>query len=68
LGSIKENIWNDSSYKNFIQRKLRAVIIKLGCAYGLPSYLKKVYELFKRFVNDKIKPHPDIRDTVYYYG
>ncbi|CAI6368801.1 unnamed protein product [Macrosiphum euphorbiae] len=68
LGNIKEDIWNESSDNNFIQRKFRAVIIKLGCAYGLPSYQKKVYELFKRFLNDKIKPHPDIRFTVYYYG
>ncbi|NP_001192196.1 glutamyl aminopeptidase [Acyrthosiphon pisum] len=68
LGSLKEDFWNDSSYRNLLQRKFRAVIIKLGCTYGLPSYKKKVYELFKRFVNDKIKPHPDIRDTVYYYG
>jgi len=68
LGSIKEDIWNESSDKNFIQRKLRAVIFKLGCVYGLPSYQKKVYDLFKRFLNDKVKPHPDIRFTVYYYG
>jgi len=68
LGNIKDDFWNDSSDKNFIQRKLRVVIFKLGCSYGVPSYRTKVYELFKRFLNDKIKPHPDIRFTVYYYG
>jgi len=68
LGSIKEDIWNDSRNRNLLKRKYRAVIFKLGCSYGLPNYQKKVYELFKRFLNDKIKPHPDIRSTVYYYG
>jgi len=68
LGSIKEDIWNDSSDGNFLQRKLRAVIFKLGCAYGLPSCQTKAYELFKQFLNDKVRPHPDIRYTVYYYG
>jgi len=68
LGSIKEDFWNDSSDRNFLQRKLRGVILNLGCLYGLPSYQTKVYELFKRFLDDKVQPHPDIRYTVYYYG
>lgn len=68
MESITEDIWNDSSDRNLLQRKLRAVIFKLGCANGLPSCQTKAYELFKRFLNDKVRPHPDIRYTVYYYG
>jgi len=68
LGSIKEDFWNDSSDRNFLQRKLRGVILNLGCLYGLSSHQTKVYELFKRFLDDKVQPHPDIRYTVYYYG
>jgi len=68
LGSIKEDFWNDSSDRSFLQRKLRGVILNLGCLYGLPSYQTKVYELFKQFLDDRVQPHPDIRYTVYYYG
>jgi len=68
LGSIEGDFWNDSSDRNLLQRTFRGVIFKLGCSYGLPSFQKKAYELFRRFLNDKIKPHPDIRFTVYYYG
>ncbi|XP_029345406.1 glutamyl aminopeptidase-like isoform X1 [Acyrthosiphon pisum] len=68
LESITEDFWNDSSDRNLLQRKLRAVIFKLGCSYGLPRCHTKAYELFKRFLDDKIQPHKDIRYTVYYYG
>ncbi|CAI6368332.1 unnamed protein product [Macrosiphum euphorbiae] len=69
LESITEDLWNDlSADRNLLQRKLRAVIFKLGCSYGLPRCHTKAYELFKRFLDDKIQPHPDIRYTVYYYG
>ncbi|XP_060840148.1 glutamyl aminopeptidase-like [Rhopalosiphum padi] len=68
LGTIKEDFWNDSIDRPFLQRKLRGVILKLGCLYGLPSYKIKVYELFKQFLDDEVKPNPDIRHTIYYYG
>lgn len=68
MGSKKEDFWNDSSDRNFLQRKLQAVIFKLGCTYGLPSCLTKAYELFKRFLDDKIQPRQDIRYAVYYHG
>lgn len=68
LGGIKEDFWNDSTDRNFLQRKLRGVILNLGCLCGLPSYQTKAYELFKKFLDDKIKPNPDIRYIVYYYG
>ncbi|CAI6368671.1 unnamed protein product [Macrosiphum euphorbiae] len=68
LENITEDLWNDSSDRNLLQRKLRAVTFKLGCSYGLPRCLTKAYELFKRFLDDKIQPHQDIRYTVYYYG
>ncbi|XP_060840151.1 glutamyl aminopeptidase-like isoform X1 [Rhopalosiphum padi] len=68
LGNIKEDYWNNSNNRNFLQRKLRGVILNLGCLYGLQSYQTTVYELFKRFLDDKVQPNPDIRYTVYYYG
>jgi len=68
LGNLKENFWNDSNNRNFLQRRLRGVILNMGCLYGLPNYQTTVYELFKHFLADKIQPNPDIRYTVYYYG
>lgn len=68
MGDIKEDFWDDSIERNFIQRNLRGVILKLGCLFGLPSYKTKVYYLFKKFLDDKVKPNPDIRSLVYYYG
>lgn len=68
LRGIKEDYWNDSIDRTFLQRKLRAVILNLGCLCGLPSYQTKAYELFKKFLNDKVKPNPDIRFLVYYFG
>jgi len=68
LRTIKEDFWDDSIDRPFLQRKLRGVILKLGCLYGLPSYKIKVYELFKQFLDDEVKPNPDIRHTIYYYG
>ncbi|KAF0721840.1 Uncharacterized protein FWK35_00032604, partial [Aphis craccivora] len=68
LGNLKEDFLNDSNDRNFLQRNLRGVIFNLGCLYGLLSYKIKVYELFKRFLYDRVQPNPDIRYTVYYYG
>lgn len=68
MGGIKEDFWDDSIERNFIQRKLRGVILNLGCLCGLPNYKTKVYYLFKKFLDDKVKPNPDIRSLVYYYG
>lgn len=68
LGGIKEDFWIDSHDRTFLQCKLRGVILNLGCLCALPSYQTKVYELFKKFLNDKVKPNSDIRDIVYYYG
>lgn len=68
MGGIKKDLWNDSSDRNFLQRKFRAAILELGCFYGLPSYQTKAYELFKRFLDDKVQPYPDIRNTVYDHG
>lgn len=68
MGGIKEDFWDDSIERNFLQRKLRSVILTLGCQCDLPSYKTKVYNLFKKFLDDKVKPNPDIRSIVYYYG
>lgn len=68
LGNLKEDLWNDSIDRNFLQRKLREKILNLGCECGLPNYQIKAYELFKKFLDDKIKPNSDIRSIVYYYG
>lgn len=68
LGGIKEDYWDDMIERSFLQRKLRAVILNLGCLCGLPSYQTKVFEMFKKFLNDKVKPSPDIRFIVYYFG
>lgn len=68
LSNIKEDFWNDSLDRSFLQCKLREIIIKLGCEFNVPSYKTKVYELFKKFLNDKVKPNPDVSPSVYYYG
>lgn len=68
IGGIKEDYWDDSIDRTFLQRKLRATILNLGCLCGLPSYQTKAYELFQKFLNDNVKPNPDIRGIVYKFG
>ncbi|XP_050428008.1 glutamyl aminopeptidase-like isoform X3 [Adelges cooleyi] len=68
LVSLKQDFWNDSNDRNFLERKIRGVILNLGCLVGLPSYQVKALELFKKYLTDKVKPDPDIRSVVYYYG
>lgn len=68
LGGLKEDFWNDSIERTFLQRRLRGLILDLGCLCGLPNYQTKAYELFKKFLNDKVQPNSDIRRAVYYFG
>lgn len=68
MGGIDEDFWNESIERNFLQRRLRSHIFNFGCMCHLTSYQTKVDELFKTFLNDKVKPNSDIRFTVYHYG
>ncbi|XP_025417554.1 glutamyl aminopeptidase-like isoform X2 [Sipha flava] len=68
MGSINEDFWIESIERNFLQRRLRSIILKFGCISDLASVRTKVYELFKTFLDNKIKPNSDIRSSVYYYG
>ncbi|XP_050532031.1 glutamyl aminopeptidase-like isoform X2 [Daktulosphaira vitifoliae] len=68
IGQLSQDFWIDSNDRNFLQRKIRGVILNLGCLVGLPSFQAKALELFKKYLKDKIKPDPDVRRIVYYYG
>lgn len=68
MESINEDFWIESIERNFLQRRLRSVILNFGCISDIPSYRTKVYELFKTFLDNNVKPNSDIRSSVYYYG
>ncbi|OAD57202.1 Glutamyl aminopeptidase [Eufriesea mexicana] len=62
--------WDINSNDDRIHRKLRTAILRLACAVEHEECLQKAGELFKNWIQDfrDNRPHPDIRDLVYYYG
>lgn len=68
MGSIKEDFWNQSVERNYLQRRLQNEILRFGCICDLPSYRTKLSEIFKTFLDDKVKPNSEIKSSVYYYG
>ena len=51
-------------------RKLRTTVLRLACSVEHAECLREAGELFKNWIQDPkdVRPHPDIRDLVYYYG
>ena len=56
--------------KYFLYRFLRTTILSLACAVGHTECLEDVTSIFLSWINDEndVRPHPDIRTLVYYYG
>ncbi|XP_015590291.1 glutamyl aminopeptidase isoform X2 [Cephus cinctus] len=62
--------WNVNPEENHITLSLRSTIIDLACAVGHRKCLQEAGTIFTHWINDTndIRPHPDIRSLVYYYG
>lgn len=43
-------------------------ILSLACSLGVQDCVKEATTRFDDFLNKNEKPHPDLRDVVYYYG
>lgn len=49
--------------------RLRVTILSSACSLGLPACLEEASNQFNKWLeNPSVRPHPDIRETVYYYG
>lgn len=49
--------------------RLRVTILSAACSLGLPECLAEASAEFTRWLdNPDVRPHPDVRETVYYYG
>uniref|UniRef100_A0A1B0AGP0 glutamyl aminopeptidase n=1 Tax=Glossina pallidipes TaxID=7398 RepID=A0A1B0AGP0_GLOPL len=54
---------------NHLQNLLRVSILKAACAFGHPHALEEAHKRFVEWLkNTEERPHPDIRNAVYYYG
>ncbi|CAK9820780.1 Glutamyl aminopeptidase [Anthophora plagiata] len=62
--------WNVNSNEDRVRLKLRTTILGLACSVEHEECLEEAGRLFKRWIYDPrdVRPHPDIRDFVYYYG
>ncbi|KAK1134886.1 hypothetical protein K0M31_007653 [Melipona bicolor] len=62
--------WHVSDTDDRISLKLRTTVLRLACSVEHAKCLKEAGEIFKNWIQDPrdIRPHPDIRDLVYYYG
>ena len=48
---------------------MRFTILDTACAFGHQQSLQEAATRFKAWLaNPSVRPHPDIRETVYYYG
>lgn len=43
-------------------------ILNTACGLGLEECLSEAAKLFNNFIQIGTRPHPDLRETVYYYG
>ncbi|KAG7213582.1 hypothetical protein KM043_002837 [Ampulex compressa] len=62
--------WRVENTDDHTTLKLRTTILDLACSVGHVECLQEAGEIFKRWLNDSkdVRPHPDIRSLVYYYG
>ncbi|XP_006607951.1 glutamyl aminopeptidase isoform X2 [Apis dorsata] len=62
--------WTVSNADSRIFQKLRTTILRLACSVEHNECIKEAGKLFKNWISDSkdIRPHPDIRDLIYYYG
>lgn len=62
--------WTVSNADSRIFQKLRTTILRLACSVEHNECIKEAGKLFKNWISDPkdIRPHPDIRELIYYYG
>uniref|UniRef100_A0A1A9WMJ6 ERAP1-like C-terminal domain-containing protein n=1 Tax=Glossina brevipalpis TaxID=37001 RepID=A0A1A9WMJ6_9MUSC len=61
--------WNIDPRDDHLHNRLRVIILSAACSLGLPECLTEASKHFKKWIkNPDQLPHPDIRNTVYYYG
>lgn len=48
--------------------RLRMTVLSLACSLGVDDCLKEATTRFSNFLTKNEKPHPDLREVVYYYG
>lgn len=53
-----------------IDRRLRPTVLELACTVDHTECLDEAGEIFKKWISDSndTRPHPDIRQLIYYYG
>ncbi|KAI8123265.1 Glutamyl aminopeptidase [Lucilia cuprina] len=62
--SVTWNVGNDH-----LQNLLRVTILNAACGYGNSEALEEAGKRFNEWLsNPSVRPNPDIRSTVYYYG
>ncbi|KAI8123273.1 Glutamyl aminopeptidase [Lucilia cuprina] len=55
--------------EDHMKNRLRVTILSTACSLGLPACLAEASNQFTKWLeNPSVRPHPDIRETVYYYG
>ncbi|XP_037899330.1 glutamyl aminopeptidase-like, partial [Glossina fuscipes] len=61
--------WNADPSDDHLNNRLRVVVLSSACSVGLPDCLTEASKRFKEWIKNPAQlPHPDIRNTVYYYG
>lgn len=71
VSSIYEQVgWTVDSNEDRIHLKLRTTILGLACSVEHGKCLEDAGKLFKNWTENPkdVRPHPDIRSLVYYYG
>ncbi|XP_014211540.1 glutamyl aminopeptidase [Copidosoma floridanum] len=69
-GAYHDVTWNPDESEEPETSNLRNTILSLACYVGHAECLEEVGDVFKTWINNEkdVRPHPDIRDLVYYYG
>uniref|UniRef100_A0A1B0AGQ9 Aminopeptidase n=1 Tax=Glossina pallidipes TaxID=7398 RepID=A0A1B0AGQ9_GLOPL len=61
--------WNADPTDDHLNNRLRVVVLSSACSVGLPDCLTEASKRFEKWIKSPDQlPHPDIRNTVYYYG
>ena len=67
-------VYNKALFLNYLffyryYSRLRVTILNTACSLGLPACLSEASKEFTKWMeNPSVRPHPDVRETVYYYG
>ncbi|XP_033329801.1 glutamyl aminopeptidase [Megalopta genalis] len=65
-----EVAWTVENIEDHVTLRLRSSILELACSVGHEECLEEGSNIFKSWIQDPkdVRPHPDIRALVYYYG